>query len=72
MKSFEDRRQLDTIQTYKNIKGKDKVETLSWFNLVGDNAIRLTRNTGYSANLVASRSTTDLRKNFFSSRVINT
>ena len=34
------------------IKDIDEVETSTWFNLVGDNATRLTRNTAYSANLV--------------------
>ena len=42
LKSLEDRRkQLDIFQTYKIIKGIDKVETSTWFNLVGDNAQNL-------------------------------
>ena len=72
LKSLEDRRgQLGMIQTYKINKGIDNIKTSTWFKLVGDNATRLTRNTAYCANL-ASRSRTDLRKNFFSNRVINT
>ena len=43
-----------------------------WFTVVGENINRPTRNTAYSLNLLPTRSNTDIRKNFFSNRVVNT
>ena len=42
----------------------------TWFTLVGQEPLRLTRNTAYHGNLVAARSKTDIRSNFFTNRVI--
>ena len=67
----ERRKKFDLIQTFKILNGHDRVDASIWFNTVGDNANRLTRNTVYSKNLVATRSRTDIRKNFFSNRVVN-
>jgi len=50
---------------------RNRVDFSIWFKTVGDNANRLPRNTAYRKNLVATRSRTDIRKNFFSNRVIN-
>ncbi len=63
----ERRKKFDLVQTFKILNGHDRVD----FSTAGDNANRLTRNTAYSKNLVATRSKTDIRKNFFSNRVIN-
>ena len=38
--------------------------------MVGDNKGRLTRHTSYSMNLAPQRSSTDIRRNFFSNRAV--
>ena len=43
-----------------------------WFTMVGDNVLRQTRNTACSINIIPSRSNTDIRRNFFSQRVVAT
>ena len=66
MRTLENRRKrLDLVQTFKIIKGIDKVESTLMFTTVGDQNSRLTRNTAYSNNLIESRSRTDMRKHFF-------
>ena len=69
--SLSDRRiKFDLVQTYKILNGIDRVSPDIWFKTVEQNN-RLTRITSYSKNLVAVRSRTDIRKNFFSNRVVN-
>ena len=59
MRTLENRRKrLDLVQTFNIIKGIDKVESTLMFT------------TAYSNNLIASRSRTDLRKHFFSNRIV--
>ena len=71
LKSLEERRvHLDLIQTYKILKGIDDVEMVTWFQRVGSQTQRLTRNTAYPDNLVQKRSRTDPRQHFFSNRVV--
>jgi len=71
LNTLKDRRiQIDLIQTFKILKGIDRVDPDTWFNIVGDNVTRLTRNTAYEGNLLTNRSNTDQRKNFFTNRVI--
>ena len=67
----ERRKKFDMVQTFKILNGHDRVDSSIWFKTVGDNANRLTRNTAYRNNLAATRSRTDIRKNFFSNRVVN-
>ena len=70
--SLDDRRKkFDLVQTFKILNGHDRVDASIWFTTVGDSANRLTRNTAYGMNLVATRSRTDIRRNFFSNRVAN-
>ena len=69
--SLKDRRtKLDLIQTYKIMKGIDRVDHENWFSKVGVDATRLTRHTAYQDNLIPKRSRTDVRQNFFSNRVV--
>jgi len=65
------RRRTDMIQTFKIIKGIDKVNKDTWFTLVGNNTIRPTRSTAYHQNIVPNRSRTEIRRNFFSNRVVS-
>ena len=65
------RKRFDLIQTFKILNGLDKVDYTTWFTLVGDTPNRITRNTSYKKNLVATHSSTDIRKNFFTNRVVS-
>ena len=62
----------DMVQVYKIIMGIDRVDHNIWFSLVGQTAHMQTRNTNYTKNIVAYRPRTDIRKHFFSSRVVRT
>jgi len=71
--SLESRRKyFDLIQTYKILNGIDRVDKGIWFNTVGNDTQRITRSTAYHNNLVPQRVRTDVRKYFFSNRVVNT
>ena len=64
------RSRADLIQVFKILKGIDDVDSTTWFTLVGQEPQRLTRNTAYHGNLVATRSKIDIRSNFFTNRVV--
>ena len=64
--------QLDLTQTFKILKGLDAVDPAIWFVLVGPQPGRLTRATSHPLNIVRGNFNTDIRKNFFSNRVIDT
>ena len=69
--SLADRRtQYDLIQTFKIIKGIDDVNVNIWFKLVGENPARVTRNTSHPLNICANNPRCEIRKNFFSNRVV--
>jgi len=70
--SLVDRRsRADLIQVFKILKGIDDVDSSTWFTLVGQEPQRVTRNTSYHGNLVATRSKSDIRLNFFTNRVVS-
>ena len=70
--SLEDRRrQYDLVQTFKIVRGFDNVSASTWFNLMGDNPTRVTRNTVDPLNIVRKNPRTEIRRNFFSHRVID-
>lgn len=60
----------DLIQTFKIMHKVDNVNPSTWFQSVGLNPVQRTRATDDPMNLVQSRANTDIRKNFFSQRVI--
>ena len=71
LQSLADRRtRADMIQTYKILHGFDKVEYSTWFTLANTREIT-TRTTQDSLNLIKPQAKLDLRKNFFSHRVID-
>ena len=71
MFSLEERRhQADMIQVYNIVHGHDHVDGSHWFRHVSGD-IHMTRSAGDSLNLVQSRSRLDLRRNFFSQRVVD-
>ena len=63
---------LDMVQTFKIIKGFDRVDSETWFNLVGPNIVRPTRLTNCEFNIIPARSNLDIRRNFFTNRVTAT
>ena len=65
----ERRHQTDISQVYRIIHGQDKVEPDQWFKFV-NNVGAVTRRTADPLNLVQSRSRLELRRNFFSQRVV--
>jgi len=64
------RRRFDMIQTFKILKGFDRVDSSIWFETVGNEPSRRTRQSAYHLNLVRRQARTDVRSNFFSNRVI--
>ena len=58
------------IQTFKILKGFDCVDRSIWFETVGNEPSRRTRQSAYHLNLVRRQARTDVRINFFSNRVI--
>ena len=60
----------DLIETFKILKGISKVSSDQWFNTVGPSPIQVTRNRAFHLNLNPKRARTDIRKNFFTIRVI--
>ena len=70
--SLSDRRKkFDLLQACEILNGFDRVSSDIWLKTVGEHNNRLIRITSYSKNLDSVRSRTDIRKNFFSNRVVN-
>jgi len=70
LQSLADRRvRFDMIQTYKILRGFDNVDHKTWFSKVNNNNTRL---SSFHLNLQPSRSNHEIRRNFFSQRVVNT
>ena len=65
----ERRHRSDMIETFKILKGFNKVDSTIWFQHINREGIQ-TRNSSDDNNLVLKRCHTDIRKNFFSSRLI--
>ena len=67
------RRRGDMIQTFKILSGIDQVQPETWFTL-GNTLVRegaaQTRSTTSNHNIMERWANTDLRRNFFSQRVI--
>ena len=64
------RRQYDLAQVYKAINGKDNVEWSTWFELTGSEPARVTRASQDPYNIKKQAPKTDLRRHFFSNRVV--
>jgi hypothetical protein len=65
----ERRHQADMVQVYKIVNGKDMVDSQTWFQLAGQ-AERHTRSTADPLNLRPQAARLDLRRNFFTNRVV--
>ena len=60
----------DLTLAFKIIRGFSDVDKNTWFHLVDQNN-RVTRLSSCQYNLKTQKSRTELRKNFFSNRIIN-
>ncbi len=69
--SLEERRlQADMVQTFKIVKGIDRVDHRTWFQLAADGG-RATRSADFPLNLRQKAARLEIRRNFFSNRVID-
>jgi hypothetical protein len=69
--TLEERRaQLDLIQTYKILTGKDKVEKETWFDMAAQGT-RLTRLAADPMNVRQRAARLEVRRNFYSNRVVD-
>jgi len=65
------RERYDMIQTFKILNSIDKVDYRIWFERINVERQIQTRLTTCSMNLVTKRSNREVRKAFFSQRVVN-
>ena len=73
MLSLKDRRvQFDMVQTYKIVHEVDRVKKADWFQFVEARGERATRFSEDPLNILPKRSNTEVRRKFFSNRVVNT
>ena len=72
LQSLESRRlRYDLIETYKIIHGVNNVDKCTWFSMLADTSNRITRMSDNPLSLRANFCRTDIRKNFFSQRVVS-
>ena len=65
------RRHYDLTQVYKIVNGRDDVKCDTWFELVGPNPGRATRHTQDEFNIRKKFPRLDIRKYFFTNRVVD-
>ena len=66
----ERRHQQDMLQVYKIVNGKDNVKSEKWFTMATE-AQRTTRAAADPLNLRGAAARSEIRRNFFSQRVVN-
>ena len=65
------RRKADLILVFKILNGFCNVNKESWFTTVGNETLRTTRLNSYNLNLKKQKFRTEIRKNFFTNRVVD-
>ena len=71
--SLEDRRtRFDMLQTFKIVHGIDRVDRDKWFKMAAEHSQRITRLSADPLNIQAQTSNGEVRRNFFSNRVVET
>ena len=60
----------DMIETYKTVHGLNKMDKYNFFKFVNESRTTNTRLAADPLNLVTQRSNTEVRKNFWSQRVV--
>ena len=72
IQSLENRRiRQDMIQTFKIIHSVEDVNPTHWFQLASDHSTRETRQSTDPYNILPKAAKTEIRRNFFSCRVVN-
>jgi len=72
LQSLENRRlRYDLIETYKIIHGVNNVDKCTWFSMLADTSNRITRMSENPLSLSAKFCRTDIRRHFFSQRVVS-
>jgi hypothetical protein len=66
----ERRHQMDMLQTYKILSGKEKVDPSSWFTMASDSE-RVTRQSADPLNIRPATPRLDIRRYFYSQRVVD-
>ena len=61
---------LQCAETYKILTGKSNVDPQTWFSFASDTDMRTRATTGYLNLVQPPPAKTDVRKNFFSHRVV--
>ena len=62
--------QFDMVQTFKIVREIDRVDRRVWFEFVGDSGERVTRLSVDPLNIKSNLSNTELRRRFFSNRLV--
>ena len=70
LKERQDR--FDMVETYKIIKGINRVDHSQWFTLLEDTNLRQTRSRQCPINIVPQHSNNNVRRHFFTNRICNT
>ena len=66
------RRKADLIQAFKIIRGFNDVDRSTWFEFANqNNTVIQTRSSSHPLNLRKKRCNTEIKKNFFSNRVVD-
>ena len=65
----ERRHQMDMLQAYKIVKGKDRVSKDTWFSMASENVNRVTRSAADPLSMRIPAPRLEVRRNFFSQRV---
>ena len=69
--SLKNRRlQLDLTQVFKIVHGIDRVDSRTWFELVGQQPNTNTRLTSHPYNIKGGRANLEIYRNFFSNRIV--
>jgi ribonuclease P/MRP protein subunit RPP40 len=66
----ERRHQMDMLQTFKILSGKEKVDPSSWFTMASDSE-RVTRQSADRLNIRPGTPRLDIRRYFYSQRVVD-
>ena len=62
---------LDMVQTYKIVEEVNNVDRTHWFTMRGEEGSHETRATQRGLNIIGKRSKLEVRRNFYSQRVVD-
>ena len=62
----------DMLEVWKILNGKEDVDYTTWFTLASDHQTQITRQSSNPHSILKAKFTSDIRKNFFSVRIVDT